>query len=260
MNTESTPQDLLLQRAMPVLTKVIEDRFNAQEDLIRNLLAQNEKLIAQNEQLRTEIADLSTGRARLPVRLVVDITERNRTVASASNVSDTTSTNTIASTETSTVTVNTFSEVNRIDNDNNGNGNGNSGNGSSSNSNDSNDSNSGELHQSGITTTRPHSINHSWSRGIETIPDLWREYTVGLANGYAIRDLNRNHPKWFLPHDKNFHYRRMRIINGLEKHVKDKNLDMKTFLKTAETKRLALGRVSLHSLGKSVQSIDRLLH
>lgn len=65
MSEEDTPQELLLQRAMPHMAKVVADGFKAQQDMIRSL-------IIQNEQLKTQLADIATGRAPVPVRVTVD--------------------------------------------------------------------------------------------------------------------------------------------------------------------------------------------
>lgn len=67
-----------------------------------------------------------------------------------------------------------------------------------------------------------------WSRGVSNLTDLWREYSVGLGCGPSIKDLNATRSNWFLPHDKNFHYRRMRIINGQEKNAADNGITIET--------------------------------
>ncbi|KAI9243982.1 hypothetical protein EDC94DRAFT_531203 [Helicostylum pulchrum] len=99
---------------------------------------------------------------------------------------------------------------------------------------------------------------HGWSRSTETVTDLWREYTVGVGGGCAMRDINRNYPNWFIPHSKSFHYRRMRIIKGLEKHARDTDTSIEKCVQLAEARRLE-AKKSLDSLGKAVKNIHDLL-
>lgn len=44
MREEDTPQDLLLQRAMPHMAKIIAGGFKAQQEMIRALIIPNEQL------------------------------------------------------------------------------------------------------------------------------------------------------------------------------------------------------------------------
>lgn len=206
MREEDTPQDLLLQRALPLMNKVIQDGFKAQQEMIRTLQLQNEQLLKQ-------LADLTLGRA--PVRVTVDFSEGSSTTVASSDHA-------------------TPMDVDLVP--------------------------SGDSQQQQQITTLPSdvAVSHAWSRGVVTIPDLWREYSVGLGGGYSIKSLNSTHPHWFLPHDKNFHYRRMRIINGLEKHAVSQGITIETCVQNAESKRILLKK-SLYSLGKATDSINELL-
>ncbi|KAI9243983.1 hypothetical protein EDC94DRAFT_496437, partial [Helicostylum pulchrum] len=62
MSTERTPQEYLLQRTLPALTEAMETKFEAQSNMIRELLL-------QNEQLTKQLTDLTAGRTRVPVRV-----------------------------------------------------------------------------------------------------------------------------------------------------------------------------------------------
>jgi hypothetical protein len=206
MSEEDTPQDLLLQRALPLMNKVIQDGFKAQQEMIRTLQLQNEQLLKQ-------LADLTLGRA--PVRVTVDFSEGSSTTVASSDHP-------------------TPMDVDPV-------------------------SSSNISQQQQITTSASDAVvSHAWSRGVVTIPDLWREYSVGLGGGYSIKSLNSSHPHWFLPHDKNFHYRRMRIINGLEKHAILRGITIETCIQHAENNRILLKK-SLYSLGKATDSINALL-
>lgn len=89
-------------------------------------------------------------------------------------------------------------------------------------------------------STTAATTTHAWSIGVVKITDFWREYSVGLGGGPSIKDLNVTRSNWFLPHGKNFRYRRMKIINGLEKNTADNGTTVETCVLMSEQKRVLL--------------------
>jgi len=120
--------------------------------------------------------------------------------------------------------------------------------------------NSGDPQQTNITTTSiPHpspSINpdahndehsavssipnYSMSRGIVSIPDLWREWSEGLCGNHAVSDLEKRWgTQWRRSEkEKKFFNRRYIILKEIERYAHEHGISIQTAVDEAERRRI----------------------
>ncbi|KAL0085090.1 hypothetical protein J3Q64DRAFT_1114149 [Phycomyces blakesleeanus] len=91
------------------------------------------------------------------------------------------------------------------------------------------------------------------SRGVKTIPDLWREWHFDLNGAKSVVELERLQPGWH-SQDDTFFARRCRVIIAIKKHARESELSEEMAMHLAEERRV-LGRKTLDFLGKNQNSI-----
>ncbi|KAI8099487.1 transcriptional activator of glycolytic enzymes-domain-containing protein [Halteromyces radiatus] len=90
------------------------------------------------------------------------------------------------------------------------------------------------------------------NRALKSLGDLWREWYVGLAGGYAVDDLEKRWGSQWRKDSKErkFYSRRRRIIDQINKYSVERNVSTRTALERAEERRARHG-YSLHYLGEN---------
>lgn len=91
------------------------------------------------------------------------------------------------------------------------------------------------------------------SRGVKSIPELWREWHSGLGGGPSVLDLERLEPGWYSG-DKSFFNRRRRIVNAIKKYAHENGLTEETSMLLAEERRIRYKK-TLDFLGKNQRTI-----
>ncbi|KAI8875985.1 hypothetical protein K501DRAFT_201452, partial [Backusella circina FSU 941] len=88
---------------------------------------------------------------------------------------------------------------------------------------------------------------------IQTVTDLYREWTVGLGSNVSVNHMNNNHPGWY-KNQKSFYMRRRTIIKACESYAEKEGIVVIDAVRKAEMLRVRSHK-SLDYLSKNSDKI-----
>lgn len=80
-------------------------------------------------------------------------------------------------------------------------------------------------------------ITYRLSREVQTVPELWKEWHLGINGGPAVMELNSKDKYWYMD-DKVFYHRRLRIIQAIKTYAAERGIPERVAMRMAEDIRL----------------------